>query len=54
MNVLLRLFDLDGGRILIDGQNIAEVDQGRCAPKLGGKSDTALLLCACEHRVWSR
>ena len=44
MNVLLRLFDLEGGRILIDGQNIAKVDQESLRAKIGVVSqDTALL-----------
>ncbi len=44
MNVLLRLFDLEGGRILIDGQDIARVDQESLRARIGVVSqDTALL-----------
>ena len=44
MNVLLRLFDLEGGRILIDGQDIARVDQESLRAQIGVVSqDTALL-----------
>ncbi|MDJ0877516.1 MAG: ABC transporter ATP-binding protein [Halieaceae bacterium] len=44
MNVLLRLFDLEGGRILIDGQDIARVDQESLRAWIGVVSqDTALL-----------
>jgi ATP-binding cassette subfamily B multidrug efflux pump len=31
VNLLLRFYDLEGGRILIDGQDIATVQQERCA-----------------------
>ncbi len=44
MNVLLRLFDLEGGRILIDGQDIARVSQESLRARIGVVSqDTALL-----------
>lgn len=44
MNVLLRLFDLDGGRILVDGQDIALVNQESLRAQMGVVSqDTALL-----------
>jgi ATP-binding cassette subfamily B multidrug efflux pump len=34
VNLLLRFYDLQGGRILIDGEDIAHVTQGRCGPRL--------------------
>lgn len=34
-NLLLRLYDLDGGRILIDGQNIADVTQASLRSAIG-------------------
>jgi ATP-binding cassette subfamily B multidrug efflux pump len=44
MNVLLRLFDLEGGRIFIDGQDISQVDQESLRAQIGVVSqDTALL-----------
>jgi ATP-binding cassette subfamily B multidrug efflux pump len=44
MNVLLRLFDLEGGRILIDGQDISRVSQESLRAQIGVVSqDTALL-----------
>ena len=44
MNVLLRLFDVQGGRILIDGQDISLVDQESLRAQIGVVSqDTALL-----------
>ena len=44
MNVLLRLFDLESGRILIDGQNIAEVNQESLRSRIGVVTqDTSLL-----------
>lgn len=44
MNVLLRLFDIDAGRILIDGQDIAAVDQESLRAHIGVVSqDTSLL-----------
>lgn len=44
MNVLLRLFDLQGGHILIDGQNIAKVDQESLRSQIGVVTqDTSLL-----------
>ncbi len=44
MNVLLRLFDLQAGRILVDGQDIARVDQESLRAQVGVVSqDTALL-----------
>lgn len=44
MNVLLRLFDLEGGRIVIDGQDIAKVSQESLRAQIGVVSqDTALL-----------
>ena len=44
MNVLLRLFDLEGGRILIDGQNIAKVSQESLRGQIGVVTqDTSLL-----------
>lgn len=44
MNVLLRLFDLEGGRILIDGQDIALVNQESLRSQIGVVTqDTSLL-----------
>ena len=44
MNVLLRLFDLEGGRIVVDGQDISQVDQETLRAQIGVVSqDTALL-----------
>ncbi len=44
MNVLLRLFDLEGGRILIDGQDIALLDQESLRGQIGVVTqDTSLL-----------
>ena len=44
MNVLLRLFDLEGGRILIDGQDISKVDQESLRAQIGVVTqDTSLL-----------
>ncbi|WP_337268964.1 ABC transporter ATP-binding protein [Oryzifoliimicrobium ureilyticus] len=44
VNLLLRLYGLEGGRILIDGQNIAEVRQESLRMQIGVVSqDTALL-----------
>jgi len=44
MNVLLRLFDLEGGRILIDGQDIAGVSQESLRRQIGVVTqDTSLL-----------
>lgn len=44
MNVLLRLFDLEGGRILIDGQDISQVDQESLRGQIGVVTqDTSLL-----------
>ncbi len=44
VNLLLRLFDLEGGRILIDGQNIAEVTQESLRLTIGVVTqDTSLL-----------
>ncbi len=44
MNVLLRLFDLEGGRILIDGQDIAQVNQESLRGQIGVVTqDTSLL-----------
>ncbi|MDN2566634.1 ABC transporter ATP-binding protein/permease [Aquibium sp. A9E412] len=44
INVLLRLYDLEGGRILIDGQDIAGVTQDSLRSHIGVVSqDTALL-----------
>jgi ATP-binding cassette subfamily B multidrug efflux pump len=44
MNVLLRLFDLEGGRILIDGQDIAKVSQESLRRQIGVVTqDTSLL-----------
>ncbi len=43
-NLLLRFYDLEGGRILIDGQNIAEVSQESLRRKIGMVTqDTSLL-----------
>jgi ATP-binding cassette subfamily B multidrug efflux pump len=43
-NLLLRLYDLESGRILIDGQNIAEVTQESLRAQIGMVTqDTALL-----------
>ena len=44
MNVLLRLFDLEGGRIMIDGQDIARVTQESLRGQIGVVTqDTSLL-----------
>ncbi|MGY3039126.1 ATP-binding cassette subfamily B multidrug efflux pump [Rhodanobacter sp. TND4EL1] len=44
VNVLLRLYDLESGRILIDGQNIANVDQESLRSQIGVVTqDTSLL-----------
>ncbi|XBS69669.1 ABC transporter ATP-binding protein [Acerihabitans sp. KWT182] len=44
VNLLLRLYDLNGGRILIDGQNIAEVSQESLRASIGMiTQDTSLL-----------
>lgn len=44
VNLLLRLYDLEGGRILIDGQNIAEVAQETLRERIGMVTqDTSLL-----------
>ena len=44
MNVLLRLFDVQGGRILIDGQDIAAVDQESLRAQIGVVSQETSLL----------
>jgi ATP-binding cassette subfamily B multidrug efflux pump len=44
MNILLRLFDIGGGRILIDGQDISLVDQESLRAQIGVVTqDTSLL-----------
>ena len=44
MNVLLRLFDLEGGRVLLDGQDISQVDQESLRAHIGVVTqDTSLL-----------
>ncbi|MCK5748621.1 MAG: ABC transporter ATP-binding protein, partial [Oricola sp.] len=44
MNVLLRLYDLEGGRILVDGQDIASVTQDSLRSQIGVVTqDTSLL-----------
>ncbi|RPE75974.1 ABC transporter ATP-binding protein [Vulcaniibacterium tengchongense] len=44
MNILLRLYDLEGGRILIDGQDIAGVTQDSLRAQIGVVTqDTSLL-----------
>ncbi|MDO1582317.1 ABC transporter ATP-binding protein [Rhizobium oryzicola] len=44
VNLLLRFYDLQGGRILIDGQNIAEVSQESLRAQIGMVTqDTSLL-----------
>ncbi len=44
MNILLRLYDLEGGRILIDDQDIASLKQNRLRAAIGVVSqDTSLL-----------
>ena len=44
VNVLLRLYDLEGGRILIDGQDIANVNQESLRAQIGVVTqDTSLL-----------
>jgi ATP-binding cassette subfamily B multidrug efflux pump len=44
VNLLLRFYDLEGGRILIDGQNIAEVAQDSLRAEIGMVTqDTSLL-----------
>ncbi|WP_459655423.1 ATP-binding cassette domain-containing protein, partial [Achromobacter xylosoxidans] len=44
VNVLLRLYDLEGGRILIDGQDIAGVTQESLRSQIGVVTqDTSLL-----------
>ena len=44
MNVLLRLFDLESGRIMIDGQDISQLDQESLRAQIGVVTqDTSLL-----------
>jgi ATP-binding cassette subfamily B multidrug efflux pump len=44
MNVLLRLFDLESGRILVDGQDISQVTQNSLRAQIGVVTqDTSLL-----------
>ena len=44
MNVLLRLYDLEGGRILVDGQDVAHVTQDSLRDQMGVVTqDTSLL-----------
>ena len=44
VNLLLRFYDLEGGRILIDGQDISQVDQESLRAHIGMVTqDTALL-----------
>lgn len=44
VNLLLRLYDVESGRILIDGQNIAEVNQASLRAQIGMiTQDTSLL-----------
>jgi ATP-binding cassette subfamily B multidrug efflux pump len=44
MNILLRLFDLESGRIVIDGQDISQVDQESLRGQIGVVTqDTSLL-----------
>lgn len=44
VNLLLRLYDIDSGRILIDGQDIAEVNQASLRAQIGMiTQDTSLL-----------
>ncbi|KAI2693681.1 ABC transporter ATP-binding protein [Pseudomonas sp. TNT3] len=44
VNLLLRLYDVEGGRILIDGQNIADVGQESLRERIGMiTQDTSLL-----------
>ena len=44
MNVMLRLFDLESGRILIDGQDISQVEQESLRARIGVVTqDTSLL-----------
>src|SRR5471032_273703 len=44
VNLLLRLYDVEGGRIVIDGQNIAEVGQESLRERIGMiTQDTSLL-----------
>lgn len=44
VNLLLRFYDLEGGRVLIDGQNIADVQQDDLRAKIGVVTqDTSLL-----------
>ncbi|MFJ4586290.1 ABC transporter ATP-binding protein [Pseudomonas moraviensis] len=44
VNLLLRLYDVEGGRIMIDGQNIAEVGQESLRARIGMiTQDTSLL-----------
>jgi len=44
VNVLLRLYDLEGGRILVDGQDVAQVTQESLRSQIGVVTqDTALL-----------
>ncbi|WP_275782898.1 ABC transporter ATP-binding protein [Pararhizobium gei] len=44
VNLLLRFYDLEGGRILIDGQNVAEIRQESLRSQVGVVSqDTSLL-----------
>ncbi|NNC24669.1 ATP-binding cassette domain-containing protein, partial [Salinisphaera sp. USBA-960] len=44
MNILLRLYDLEGGRIAVDGQDIAAVTQESLRSQIGVVTqDTSLL-----------
>src|SRR5690606_1216671 len=44
VNLLLRCYDLESGRILIDGQDVADVAQERLRPSIGVVTqDTSLL-----------
>ena len=44
MNLLLRFYDIEGGRILIDGQDIAQVTQDSLRAQIGMVTqDTSLL-----------
>jgi ATP-binding cassette, subfamily B, multidrug efflux pump len=52
VNLLLRFYDLEGGRILIDGQNIAEVRQDSLRSAIGMVTqDTSLLHRSVSHNV---
>ena len=52
VNLLLRFYDLEGGRILIDGQNVSEVTQESLRMQIGMVTqDTSLLHRSVRHNI---